>query len=189
MSDIVERLRVRRNPMLDGEREEAAAEIERLRGLLREALLGPSQFPDWFISRAREALGEFEHLFARARDMSQIAQSAWPEHCEIERPIQDRGLYPEIDRLRGENLARGNALGRIAVALFGDQNNRTDEECVAAAAEVGYGLAGCREKVAWQAEEIERLRGLLRESLRIDAGDFSVNVDEWIKRVREALGE
>ena len=33
------------------------AEIERLRGLLREALLGPSQFPDWFISRVREALG------------------------------------------------------------------------------------------------------------------------------------
>lgn len=34
MSDIVKRLRVRRNPMLDGEREEAAAEVERLRGLL-----------------------------------------------------------------------------------------------------------------------------------------------------------
>ena len=33
-------------------------EIERLRELLREALLGPSQFPDWFIRRVREALGE-----------------------------------------------------------------------------------------------------------------------------------
>lgn len=31
MKDIVERLRMRRNPMLDGEREEAAAEIESLR--------------------------------------------------------------------------------------------------------------------------------------------------------------
>jgi hypothetical protein len=37
--------------------------------------------------------------------------------------------------------------------------------------------------------EIERLRGLLRKALQIDAGDFSVNVDEWIRRVREALGE
>ena len=38
-------------------------------------------------------------------------------------------------------------------------------------------------------EDNERLRGLLREALRIDAGDFSVSVDDWIKRVREALGE
>jgi hypothetical protein len=37
--------------------------------------------------------------------------------------------------------------------------------------------------------EIERLRALLREAMRIDAGDFSVNVDEWMQRIREALGD
>jgi hypothetical protein len=36
MTDIVERLRIRRSPMLDGEREEAAAEIERLRAQVHE---------------------------------------------------------------------------------------------------------------------------------------------------------
>jgi hypothetical protein len=82
VSDIVERLRLRRDPLTDGERAEAA---------------------------------------------------------------------DEIDRLRAEALSHGNVMGRIAIAVFGDLNNRSDEECVAAVAELGYGLAGCRERV-------ERLR-------------------------------
>jgi hypothetical protein len=44
-----------------------------------------------------------------------------------------------------------------------------------------------RQEVAEMRAEIERLRGLLREAVKIDEGDFSVNVDEWMVRVREAL--
>jgi uncharacterized protein (DUF2267 family) len=38
-------------------------------------------------------------------------------------------------------------------------------------------------------DEAERLRALLREAVKIDEGDFRINVDEWMVRVREALGD
>jgi hypothetical protein len=51
MSDIVERLRLRRDPLTDGERAEAADEIERLRGLLKEwvVMLDGADFPETFV--------------------------------------------------------------------------------------------------------------------------------------------
>ena len=55
MSDIVERLRLRRDPLTDGERAEAADEIEQLRDLLAEAL--DSEISDYWYVRVREALG------------------------------------------------------------------------------------------------------------------------------------
>ena len=86
MSGVVERLRIRRNPMLDGEREEAAdeierlraaekmmveqfldqereataqaKEIERLRSLLREWLDGGEDGADTYEARIREALDD-----------------------------------------------------------------------------------------------------------------------------------
>ena len=85
MSDIVERLRERQLDPIFGRyrinalHDEAADEIERqaksieeamtqlafrddeierLRELLREAVLGPSQFPDWYIRRALKTLGK-----------------------------------------------------------------------------------------------------------------------------------
>ena len=100
----------------------------------------------------------------------------------------------EIERLRSEALSRGNALGRIAIALFGDHNNRSDEECVAAAAEVGYSLAGCRERCARLEADLERLRGLLREALdehvHVPYGASHEDVAairDFEKRVNEAL--
>lgn len=42
-----------------------------------------------------------------------------------------------IDALRAEVLQYGNTMGRIAIALFGDQNNRTDEDCVRRAERIG----------------------------------------------------
>ena len=85
----------------------------------------------------------------------------------------------DVMKLRLEDkLAHCNVMGRIAVALFGDQNNRTDEECVARAAEVGYELEGAKtavlratgKEVAWRemadkrgerVSQLERKRDLL----------------------------
>jgi hypothetical protein len=51
-----------------------------------------------------------------------------------------RALIAACNRLDSERLqdeyAHGNVMGRIAIALFGDQNNRTDEDCVTKIAEV-----------------------------------------------------
>jgi len=83
------------------------------------------------------------------------------------RKAEIRGLRIELDRciaqiadltkIRLEDkLVHGNVMGRIAVALFGDQNNRTDEECVARAAEIGYQLTGTQEAL-FQAQEAAKM--------------------------------
>ena len=49
---------------------------------------------------------------------------------------------------------------------------------------------GYQRSLRWRAaDEIERLCELLREAVKIDEGDFRINVDEWMVRVREALGD
>lgn len=63
----------------------------------------------------------------------------------------------DVMKLRLEDkLAHCNVMGRIAVALFGDQNNRTDEECVARAAEIGYQLTGTQQAL-FQAQEASKM--------------------------------
>ncbi len=63
------------------------------------------------------------------------------------RKAEIRSLRIELDRciaqivdltkIRLEDeLVHGNVMGRIAIALFGEQNNRSDEDCVAQAIEV-----------------------------------------------------
>jgi hypothetical protein len=52
-----------------------------------------------------------------------------------------------------DELVHGNIMGRIAVNLFGNQNNVTDEDCVAATAELGYRVAGLYQRVAQVQEE------------------------------------
>lgn len=80
---------------------------------------------------------------------------------------ENRSLRIELDRLieqivdltklrLEDELVHGNVMGRIAVALFGDQNNRTDEECVARAAEIGYQLTGTQEAL-FQAQEASKM--------------------------------
>lgn len=70
-----------------------------------------------------------------------------------------RDLAARVRELEVERMTRGNVMGRIAAAVFGDQNNRTDEECVAAIAELGYGLTGAR----LRAERAEAERDALKE--------------------------
>ena len=43
----------------------------------------------------------------------------------------------DLAKLRSEEeLTHGHVMGRIAIELFGEQNNRTDEECITRVAEV-----------------------------------------------------
>src|SRR5574343_1160335 len=69
------------------------------------------------------------------------------------RKAESRVLRAELDRAiaqladltrqrLADEYAHGNVMGRIAIALFSDQNNRTDEECVAAVAELAYERSG-----------------------------------------------
>jgi hypothetical protein len=84
MSDIVERLRLRRDPLTDGERAEAADEIERLRARLK-----------WFEDAGGVAVTTRVHQ----------------QHAEIERLRNlliaagnvTTDAAKEIERLRGEN--------------------------------------------------------------------------------------
>ena len=103
------------------------------------------------------------------------------------RKAEIRSLRIELDRciaqiadltkIRLEDeLVHGNVMGRIAVALFGEQNNRTDEECVALAAEIGYELSGAKQRaeraeadLAAARADAERYRWL-RDTRRIALG-------------------
>ena len=54
--------------------------------------------------------------------------------AELDRCIAQIG---DLAKLRSEEeITHGNVMGRIAIALFDEQNNRTDEECVTKVAEV-----------------------------------------------------
>lgn len=54
--------------------------------------------------------------------------------AELDRCIAQIG---DLAKLRSEEeVTHGHVMGRIAIALFGEQNNRTDEECVTRVAEV-----------------------------------------------------
>ena len=88
------------------------------------------------------------------------------------RKAEIRSLRIELDRciaqiadltkIRLEDeLVHGNIMGRIAVALFGDQNNRTDEDCVARAAEIGYELSGAKQRAERAEAELAAARALL----------------------------
>lgn len=74
--------------------------------------------------------------------------------------------------LKDENEIRDNVMGRIAIALFGDANNRTDEECVAKLAQV------VSERTALRKDAL-RYRWLRGDS----CPDHSVRWTQWeIKR-------
>ena len=54
--------------------------------------------------------------------------------AELDRCIAQIG---DLAKLRSEEeVAHGHVMGRIAIALFGERNNRTDEECVKQATDV-----------------------------------------------------
>ena len=109
------------------------------------------------------------------------------------RKAEIRSLRIELDRciaqiadltkIRLEDeLVHGNIMGRIAVALFGDQNNRTDEECVARAAEIGYELSGAKQRAERAEAELAAARADAERYrwLRGDVqDDFSTRWSRW----------
>lgn len=129
------------------------------------------------------------------------AGRAWAEVDKMAKRVGDMTTI----RIQDE-LTHGNIMGRIAIALFSDQNNRTDEECVAAVAELSYERSDAlmrakkaeaelafatQERNAYQdavdvaCEERDRLRELLREALDAWTGDGPpIELD----RIRAALG-
>jgi hypothetical protein len=70
-------------------------------------------------------------------------------------------------------LIHGNIMGRIAVNLFGRQNNVTDEDCVSATAELGYRVDGLYRRVAQVQEErnawMERYQRVLEWAAQLKA--------------------
>jgi hypothetical protein len=70
----------------------------------------------------------------RAESLRLECERAW---SEVDRCCKQLGDLTTIRKQ--DELVHGNIMGRIAVALFGNQNNVTDEDCVAEAARVGYG--------------------------------------------------
>lgn len=122
------------------------AEVERLRALLREARsdyrdivhrLGEvhlvraceHQHDDDFVPMYdSQTLAEYQK---KAESLRLECERAWSEVDRIAKQIGEM----TTERLQ-DQLTHGNIMGRIAVALFGKQNNVTDEECVAQAAEV-----------------------------------------------------
>ena len=112
----------------------------------------------------------------------------------VSRKEYDRLIAQVVDltKLRLEDeLVHGNVMGRIAVALFGDQNNCTDEECVARAAEIGYELSGAKQRAeraeadlaAARADKdqayLERNRLVALLSKLFPAGTARTAIDGW----------
>lgn len=91
---------------------------------------------------------------SRLREMIEAAELG---ARTIDEPIL-RAAREEIVRLRSEQQERDNVMGRIAIAAFGANNNRSDAECVERIERVFTAL---RELVA-NAEEYELDCGLGR---------------------------
>lgn len=117
------------------------------------------------------------------------------------RKAEIRSLRIELDRciaqiadltkIRLEDeLVHGNIMGRIAVALFGDQNNRTDEECVARAAEIGYELSGAKQRAERAEAELAAARAdAERYRWLRSTNAFTLLAIAWSHPAAQAIGE
>ena len=81
----------------------------------------------------------------------------------LERADPAQEMQNEIERLRAELLVYGNIMGRIAVNLFGKQNNVTDEDCVAETAAIGYRIAGLYQRL----EQVQKERNAANVELKV----------------------
>lgn len=108
--------------------------------------------------------------FVPMYDLQTIAE--YQQKAESLRLELDRA-WAEVDRCckqlgdlttqrKQDELVHGNIMGRIAVNLFGRQNNVTDEECVAETAAIGYRMTGLYQRLAQVQEERNALNTELR---------------------------
>lgn len=113
------------------------------------------------------------------------------------RKAEIRSLRTELDRciaqigdlakLRSEEeITHGHVMGRIAIALFGDRNNRTDEECVKQAIDVICERNRLRQHLH---DEHQRHIGTMneRDVLRQDCFNLTEKVIPNLREQRDAL--
>jgi hypothetical protein len=104
----------------------------------------------------------------KAESLRLECERAWSEVDRIAKQIGEM----TTERLQDE-LTHGNVMGRIAVALFGNQNNVTDEECVAETARLGYGRTALIQRVKGLEEELrvwqERYQRMLEWASQLKA--------------------
>ena len=118
------------------------------------------------VHMVRACAHQHDDDFVPMYDLQTIAE--YQQKAESLRLELDRA-WAEVDRCckqigdlttirKQDELVHGNIMGRIAVNLFGKQNNVTDEECVAETARLGYGRTALIQRV-------KRLENDLMESL------------------------
>lgn len=83
-----------------------------------------------------------EQHMQKAESLRSELDLAWAEVDKLVKQIGDLATLRKQDE-----LVHGNIMGRIAVNLFGKQNNVTDEDCVAETARLGYGRTALIERV------------------------------------------
>ncbi len=114
--------------------------------------------------------------------------------AELDRCIAQIG---DLAKLRKEEeVAHGHVMGRIALALFSEKNNRTDEECVAKVAETVYERDNLRKHLhdehqrhVLTMDERDALRALLRQLRGWDVLHSSHDGKYWREEIDAALGE
>jgi hypothetical protein len=121
----------------------------------------------------------------KAESLRLECERAWSEVDKIAKQIGEM----TTERLQ-EQLTHGNIMGRIAVALFGRQNNVTDEDCVAEAARLGYGRTAL-------VQRIKKLENDLMEALNalgqiVTMADRAIGCSplhhRWHVKIDSALG-
>ena len=90
---------------------------------------------------------------------------------EVDRCCKQLGDLTTIRKQ--DELVHGNIMGRIAVNLFGKQNNVTDEECVAETARLGYKQTSLMQRIKGLEEELhvwkERYQRMLEWAAQLKA--------------------
>lgn len=92
----------------------------------------------------RESRGGEGHGHVRPRSDGSRTRCGGPGLCAVCNQEAARAWveeHRERDALKAEVMLYRNKMGRIAIALFGEQNNVTDEACIAKAASVVEELA------------------------------------------------
>lgn len=84
----------------------------------------------------------------KAENLRSELDRAWAEVDKLVKQLGDLTVLRKQDE-----LVHGNIMERIAVNLFGKQNNVTDEECVAETAAIGYRVTGLYQRLAQVQEE------------------------------------
>jgi predicted RNase H-like nuclease (RuvC/YqgF family) len=150
-------------------------EIERLRAALEDCQ-----------NMESKTVEELRAKIERLREHHKIAVDGWTLEAQNVKQLEDEAheMKAEIERLRAaiDRAERTASLTAAASSVAGEAVRKMRE----AETEIERLREECLTRHADQrakAEEIERLRGLLREAVTNDLEN------EWYERVREALGD